>query len=96
MTPYDILNRWAEYANVHSAQYLAHQSCDHLQKIREYDPNGLFSVMYAKLKFIQICNECTLKFIPYSQGARLLKRRARDLGYVPFGRSSADGRVFAR
>lgn len=63
MTPYDILNRWAEYANVYSAQYLAHQSCDHLQKIREYDPNGLFSVMYAKIKFIQICNECTLKFI---------------------------------
>jgi len=34
MTPYNILNRWAEYANGYSAQYLAHQSCDHLQKIR--------------------------------------------------------------
>lgn len=34
MTPYNILNRWAEYANGYSAQYLAHQSYDHLQKIR--------------------------------------------------------------
>lgn len=58
MTPYDILNRWAAYSeytpnetkalNMLSSQYPAYRSCEQLQKIREFDPNGLFSVMYAK------------------------------------------------
>lgn len=63
MTPYDILNRWAAYSeytpnetkalNMLSSQYPAYRSCEQLQKIREFDPNGLFSVMYAKNKFIK-------------------------------------------
>ena len=62
MTPYDILNRWAAYSeytpnetkalNMLSSQYPAYRSREQLQKIREFDPNGLFSVMYAKNKFI--------------------------------------------
>ena len=50
MTPYDILNRWAAYSeytpnetkalNMLSSQYPAYRSCEQLQKIREFDPNG--------------------------------------------------------
>ena len=70
MTPYDILNRWAKYAEYATndtkpvnMQAPAYQSCELLQKIREYDPNGLLSVMYAKNKFIKSCEEYAIKLI---------------------------------
>ena len=83
MTPYDILNRWAAYSeytpnetkalNMLSSQYPAYRSCEQLQKIREFDPNGLFSVMYAKNKFIKICEEFSIKLILIMQDPDCLK-----------------------
>lgn len=67
MTANDILNRWLQYAGVEeshnllSAQYKVQQCCRTLAKLQEYDPEGLFSVMYAKRCFLRICGEYSIK-----------------------------------
>ena len=63
----EILNRWLQYAGVEeshnllSTQYKVQQCCRTLAKLQEYDPESLFSVMYAKRCFLRICGEYSIK-----------------------------------
>ena len=63
----EILNRWLQYAGVEeshnllSTQYKVQQCCRTLSKLQEYDPESLFSVMYAKRCFLRICGEYSIK-----------------------------------
>lgn len=84
MTANDILNRWLQYAGVEeshnllSTQYKVQQCCRTLAKLQEYDPEHLFSVMYAKRCFLHICGEYSIKLYDILSDAGSL-REEREL-----------------
>lgn len=66
MDALSILNRFAEYGNYDpdqhsfnllSKDYRIHRCYEKINAIREFDPTGAFSVMYAKSCFINICEQ---------------------------------------
>lgn len=72
MTVFDILDRWASYVeydpgqtrfNLMSNTYKGNRCCKKIEQLREFDPTGELSVMYAKKCFLDMCEESRVKLL---------------------------------
>jgi len=63
MTSQEIINKWLVYAeydpnkknhNVLSVNYEMHKICEKIKGILDYDPNGVFAVLFAKSAFLKL------------------------------------------